>query len=349
MFNFGAIVPDIAFMIIFGIVLGIVTEGLLYFWVKNSIINKLGLPILLFAFFCSEATAFVAFALKTDQETFIASLVVILPVALCVFILLAFYLYITIYKPIKELDRVTKLLSEGTLAEFDLHPRSDELGQLEKSFEQMNKNFRSIIMQINSAINLLASSTDQLASSSEEVNASSEEISAITQRISQSAQIQNKKFNELIDLSNTLKTVFDEKINEINQTSMLIENLASQVNMLSLNASIEAARAGEYGRGFSVVADNIRRLADDSRSSVNKVQNTINTLRQTLASNISFLIESIDSVTALAHDTASGSQEASAATEEQAATMQEISASAQELATLTKNLEGTVNLFKLQN
>lgn len=335
-------------MIFIGFVLIIVTETLLYIKVRSGIIHKLGFVILCFALFCSEATALVALTLQaTDQQTVIASMILVLPPALLVFIFLAYYLYVSVYKPIDNLERVTKQLSEGNLTKFESSSRKDEIGNLERSFSKMNNNFRDIVLQINQAITLLSSSTEELASSSEQVNASSEEISAITQRISHSAQTQNKKFNELTELSNNLKAVFDEKINEINQTSILIENLSSQVNMLSLNASIEAARAGEYGRGFAVVADNIRRLADDSKSSVNKVQDTIDTLKGNLAENISILIKAIDSVTALAHDTAAGSEEASAATEEQAATMEEISASAQELAGLTGNLEQTVRKFKL--
>ncbi len=347
MVNFNPIIPNMLVFIVIGIILAVSAELILYLRVKTGIINKLGFPIVLFALFCSLITAFCAFALTVDQETFLASLIIVVPLALVTFIVLAYYLYITIYKPIIGLDTITKTVSEGNLQSFKLSERNDELGTLEKSFYTMNENFRSIILQIDDAIKLLSSSTEELATSSEQVNASSEEISAITQRISHSAQTQDRKFNELIELSNTLKSVFDEKITEINQSSELIENLSSQVNMLSLNASIEAARAGEYGRGFSVVADNIRRLADDSKTSVNQVQDTIEKLKENLSNNISILIRSIDSVTALAHDTASGSEEASAATEEQAATMEEISASAQELANLSKNLEQAVSVFKL--
>jgi methyl-accepting chemotaxis protein len=286
--------------------------------------------------------------LKTDQETFFFSIFLVSPVALIIFVLLAYYLYISIYKPINTLISVTETVSQGNLIlNFKSSMKNDEIGKLERSFSKMNNNFSSIITQINNATRMLTSTTEQLASSSEEVNSASEEISALTQTISEGAQSQNLKLNNLITMSNDFKLTFEKKITEISQTSSLIENISSQVNILSLNASIEAARAGEYGRGFSVVAENIRKLADESKNSVNKVQETIQKMNIDLSNNITLLIESVDSVTELAHNTAISSEEASAATEEQSAIMEEISASSLELATISKNLEITNQLVFL--
>lgn len=80
----------------------------------------------------------------------------------------------------------------------------------------------------------------------------------------------------------TLRRSSNNKIVEINTAVTLIESIATQVNMLALNASIEVARTGEYVSGFAVVADNIRNLADDSKNSVNKVQTTIIYLKESL-------------------------------------------------------------------
>ena len=67
---------------------------------------------------------------------------------------------------------------------------------------------------------------------------------------------------------------------------------------------LKQARAGEYGRGFAVIADNIRNLADDSKTSVVKVQNTINSLKDSLSKSISNIYKSIDRVASVAEETA---------------------------------------------
>lgn len=96
-------------------------------------------------------------------------------------------------------------------------------------------------------------------------------------------------FNDLSEVSNTLNVVKNKfaevnnqgqalgnKVKDIISIVSTVESIAEQTNLLALNASIEAARAGEMGRGFSVVAEEIRKLAEDSKSSVNTINQNLN-------------------------------------------------------------------------
>ena len=254
----------------------------------------------------------------------------------------------SISKPLKEIADISKNLSQGDLtSELNTDDRTDEIGILFHSFIEMTTFLKQIILNVKGLTKTLATSAEEMASSSEEVNASSEEISSISQQMSKGVQDQSIQIADSLTHSKELRVNFDSKLAEINTASTLIESISSQVNMLALNASIEAARAGEYGRGFSVVADNIRKLADDSKSSVNKVQLAIHDLRESLSKSIDNITRSIEKVSSVAEETASGAEETSAATEEQAATMEELTASAQELSSVATKLEDVIKQFQI--
>ncbi|MCX7779658.1 MAG: methyl-accepting chemotaxis protein [Negativicutes bacterium] len=107
----------------------------------------------------------------------------------------------------------------------------------------------------------LLDSITSLAATTEEISAQSQEISAVSR---EAAEITAKS---------------QARIRETDQVLDIIKNIAGQTNLLGLNAAIEAARVGDQGRGFGVVAEEIRKLAANSNESIRKIESIIKTVQ----------------------------------------------------------------------
>jgi methyl-accepting chemotaxis protein len=143
----------------------------------------------------------------------------------------------------------------------------------------------------------------------------------------------------------------EKQMNDIGKIIVLIRDLASQTNLLALNAAIEAARAGEHGRGFAVVASEVKSLAQESRSSAEKIEEMITQLNLATKKATDAMegskvlvnkglgesqqaLEAFKQIQKAAETVANSASEVAAATEEQAATTEEITASVHEVANL---------------
>ncbi len=166
------------------------------------------------------------------------------------------------------------------------------LDNINNGIDKLNKS----IDGITATTEELSAGTEETASSTEEMNATSSEIAEAVSSIALKAQEGSIKVSDVSKMAedmkckataskgsafeiygrtkNGLQKAIDQAkaVDQINELSAAILEITNQTNLLALNAAIEAARAGEAGKGFAVVAEEIRKLAEDSKNTVNRIQ-----------------------------------------------------------------------------
>lgn len=324
-------------------------------------------------------------AARTEAEQLVSEantiIIVTILLAIVLGVIIALFLASMITKPIILGVKFAESLSKGDLtAHIDIDQK-DEIGVLAKALQTMRDQLSSVVQQVRTNSDALGSASQQIsataqaisqsateqASGVEETTASIEQLSSSVKQNADNAKltknISSTAAGEAANSGVAVKRTV-EAMREIADKISLIEDIAYKTNLLSLNAAIEAALAGEHGKGFTVVAAEVRKLAENSRITAQeinslaknsvKIAEDAGDLLENMVPKIQKTADLVDEITASSEEQAQGIGQISdavgqldKAAQQNASGSEQLAATAEELSGQAMQLQQVMAFFKV--
>ncbi len=224
----------------------------------------------------------------------------------------------------------TQLSAQIEQSDRGAHETSQRLGEAATAMNEMNATVQEVAKNAGAA-----------SSASAETKAKAEAGASIVQNSLQSINAVHQVSLELKDDM----TELNEHAQAISRIMGVISDIADQTNLLALNAAIEAARAGEAGRGFAVVADEVRKLAEKTMASTNDVGNAIKSIQESTAKSLDSMdkaVEQVNSATDYANQSGAALQEIVSTVESTADQVNAIATASEEQSAASEEINHTL-------